>query len=91
MGESRATANQHQRTSQLEKTFINCKTEEVVQTHSIGSMLETIHGMCDTRDLTDWENKFVKSCVETCGPRKLTVNLSSKQVEIIEQIYEKLS
>ena len=56
---------------------------------SIGTMLKTIHGMCDTKDLSEWENKFVKSCVNTCGHRNLTVNLSSKQVDIIEQIYEK--
>lgn len=60
-----------------------------MRTLTVWQMLETISGMCDTKDISDWENKFIKSCVQTCGPNKITNFLSGKQVEKIESIYEK--
>ena len=56
---------------------------------SIGQMLETIDGLRGTKDITPWQDSFIESCMTTYGARKLSNQLSYKQVEIIERIYNK--
>ena len=56
---------------------------------SIGQMLEIIDGLRGTKDVNEWEEKFISSCISTYGDKKLSSHLSSKQVEIIERIYSK--
>lgn len=56
---------------------------------SIGQMLELIDGLRGTKDVNAWEESFIESCMTTYGPRKLSNQLSAKQVEIIERIYRK--
>lgn len=51
---------------------------------SIQQMLTIVCGMIGTKDLTTWENSFLKS-VEG----RPTGQLSGKQVECIERIYYK--
>lgn len=51
---------------------------------SVQQMLATVCGMIDTKDLTTWENAFLKS-VNSLPSHAL----SSKQVECIERIYNK--
>lgn len=53
---------------------------------SIKTKLEIIHGLCDTKDISDWENTFIKSCWEYSREEKV---LTGKQVEVIDNIYEK--
>lgn len=57
---------------------------------SLGTMIEQLDGLRDTRDLTDWEQQFVTHVLHrylTAG--KSTATLSGKQVEKIAQIYGK--
>lgn len=61
-----------------------------MRTVSIGTMIEQLSGMCDTGDLTDWENDFVTSiCDHYERAKKDTRRLSVKQVEIVQRIYGK--
>ena len=57
---------------------------------SIGSMIEQLDGLRDTKDLSEWEQGFVTSILESYllagrDPRILT----SKQVDVIERIWTK--
>lgn len=57
---------------------------------SLGIMIEQLDGMRDTSDLTEWENDFVTSILERyLAAKKDTRNLSAKQVEIVERIWNK--
>lgn len=57
---------------------------------SVGTMLEQLDGLRDTKDLTDWEHNFVTSVLERwLLARKDTLSLTPTQVEKIEQIWEK--
>lgn len=56
---------------------------------SILTMVTSLGGMADTKDLSDWENEFVKSVTAKIGAGKDITVLSDKQVEKVEQIYNK--
>lgn len=57
---------------------------------SLGTMIEQLDGMLDTKDLTEWENDFVTSILERyLAAKKDTRNLTAKQVEIVERIWSK--
>lgn len=57
---------------------------------SIGKMLERIDGLRGTRDLNSWEDEFVGSIYKKYfDAGKDTSVLSDKQVEKIEQIFDK--
>lgn len=60
-----------------------------MKTHTIGHMLETIDGLRGTKDINQWEDDFITSCMSTYGDRKLSTHLSDKQVEIIDRIFHK--
>lgn len=55
---------------------------------SIGKMLLQVAGMCDTSDLTDWENTFLKSMMDRTQNGKDTSGLSEKQVNAIVSIFD---
>jgi hypothetical protein len=56
---------------------------------SIGQMISQLFGLTDTKDLTDWENQFVKDIVEKTNGGASTKMLTPKQIEIIDRIYQK--
>ena len=56
---------------------------------SIWAMLEHLHGMLETNELTPWQSDFVRTCYDTVQHNKDTTRLSSKQVEIISEIFDK--
>lgn len=56
---------------------------------SIGAMLRQLAGMEGTKDLSAWENRFLRNVLERSGEGKRTSVLSGAQVEQISQIYEK--
>ena len=53
---------------------------------SIKQMIERIEGLTDTRDVTEWENDFIKAMSER---KDDTAVLSERQVQQIEQLYNK--
>lgn len=56
---------------------------------SIGQMIKQLDGLRGTKDVTDWESRFIKSVVGWSQNGECTKVLSSKQVEVIERIYRK--
>ena len=56
---------------------------------SINTMVKKVAGMVDTKDLTAWENKFVKSIVAQTANGDNTSSLTENQVDVLERIYER--
>jgi hypothetical protein len=57
---------------------------------SIGTMIEQIDGLRDTDDLSEWEQGFATNIIERyLLSDKDTRWMSSKQVDIIERIWQK--
>lgn len=56
---------------------------------SIHNMITQLKGLLDTKDLNEWETIFVKSVAEQSEGKDTTRNLTSKQLEIIERIFNK--
>jgi hypothetical protein len=59
--------------------------------NSIGTMIIRISGLHGTKDVTEWENDFIRSIVEKYNARDKSkaMELTQKQVEIIERIHDK--
>jgi hypothetical protein len=56
---------------------------------SVGTKIQQLEGMLDTKDLSDWENTFLHGiCEGTVGGLK-TGGLSDKQLERIEALWER--
>lgn len=60
-----------------------------MSTVSIGGMLKQLACMVDTKDLTDWENGFLKNVLERSEQGARTSGLTEKQVDRIEQLWRK--
>ena len=61
-----------------------------MRTVSIGTMIEQLHGLLGTGDLSDWEDGFVTSVHQKYEWwNKNTQHFSGKQVETIEKIWAK--
>lgn len=57
---------------------------------SLGTKIEQLDGLRDTDDLTQWEQGFVSSILERyLVAGRDTRMLSSKQVDVIERIWDK--
>lgn len=56
---------------------------------SINTMVRQCAGLIDTKDVSDWENNFLKSVNEKTRQGNNTSSLSEAQVEKLEQIYSK--
>lgn len=61
------------------------------QSVSIGTMIIRISGLHGTKEVTDWENTFIRSVVDKYNARDKSkaLELTGKQVEIIERIHNK--
>jgi hypothetical protein len=56
---------------------------------SLAQKLEQIEGLTDTKDVTDWENQFIKDVAARVKRTGSTSVLSERQVETIDRIYGK--
>jgi len=62
----------------------------MTRTVSIGTMIEQLDGLRDTKDLSDWEQGFVTSILERyLTAAKDTRWMTSKQVDVVERIWKK--
>lgn len=52
-------------------------------------MIKQLDGLRGTKDVNDWESRFIKSVVAWSENGECTKVLSAKQVEVIERIYRK--
>lgn len=55
---------------------------------SLGAMIQQLHGMVGTDDLSEWETEFVQSVHDQSGEGQDTAYLSTKQVEIVNRLYQ---
>jgi hypothetical protein len=57
---------------------------------SLGTKIEQLDGLRDTKDLSEWEQSFVTSILESyLLAGRDTRMLTSKQVDVIERIWTK--
>ena len=56
---------------------------------SVNSMLTQLHALLGTKDLTPWQESFVRSCWSRSEEGTNTLRLTEKQIEIVPQIYSK--
>lgn len=55
---------------------------------SLYTMINQLHGMVGTDDLTEWESKFMESVYDKLDG-KSTTYVSSKQADVVEKLYKK--
>lgn len=53
---------------------------------STTTMIRRLSGMLDTRDLSEWEQQFVRSLVEKLDAGRVT-SLTERQVETLERLH----
>lgn len=58
----------------------------MTQMVSTTTMIRRLSGMLDTRDLSEWEQQFVRSLVEKLDAGKVT-SLTERQVETLERLH----
>jgi hypothetical protein len=56
---------------------------------SIGTMLRLLSGLVGTKDVTPWENDFLKRALALSDDGKHTTRLSINQIEKVTEIYER--
>jgi hypothetical protein len=54
---------------------------------SLGAKLERLHALCETHDLTDWEQGFVSDLWVYSAHGQRTSWMSERQVEILGRVY----
>lgn len=58
----------------------------MTQLISTTTMIRRLSGLLDTRDLSEWEQQFVRSLVEKLNAGKVT-SLTERQVETLERLH----
>lgn len=56
---------------------------------SLRAMIEQLSGLIGTKDVTAWEDGFLRNAVNFVRPGSQTTAMSPKQVETVERIYKK--
>lgn len=60
-----------------------------MRTVSLATMVKQVCTLAGTKDVSEWEDRFINSIDESTNDGEHTVHLSSKQVEIVERIWQK--
>ena len=56
---------------------------------SLNTQVMRVAGLLDTKDLTDWENRFVASIYEQTQNGKNTTSLTEAQIDVLERLHDK--
>lgn len=56
---------------------------------SIGTKIKQIVALTGTKDVNDWEDRFLQSVGQKTGDGEHTTALTDKQVDVIERIWER--
>lgn len=56
---------------------------------SLGAMIQQLHGMVGTQDLTEWETEFVQSVYNQSGQGQDTAFLTQKQAGFVISLFNK--
>ena len=56
---------------------------------SLNTMVKKVAGLADTKDVTDWENRFVKSVVAQTHNGDNTTSLTEGQIDVLERLHDR--
>lgn len=56
---------------------------------SLNNMVKRCAGLIGTKDVSDYEDEFLKSIVKRTDEGDNTTSLTEKQIDVLERIYEK--
>lgn len=56
---------------------------------SFGTMIKRLAGLQGTKDVNDWEGKFIGSIVGMTNNGEKTTSLTGKQLDTIQRIHDK--
>jgi hypothetical protein len=56
---------------------------------SMNTKIEQLRAMLGTRDLTDWEQGFVRNVADKFTAAQSSAGLTERQIEIIDRIWDK--
>lgn len=56
---------------------------------SLNNMVKRCAGLIGTKDVSDYEDEFLKSIVKRTNEGDNTTRLTEKQIDVLERIYEK--
>ena len=56
---------------------------------TLNTQLKRLAGLVDTRDMNDWENRFVKSLLAKTNQGDNTSSLTENQIERLEELHNK--
>jgi len=56
---------------------------------SLNTMVKRVAGLQDTRDVSDWENRFIASIVQKTKDGDDTRPLTENQIEVLERLFNK--
>jgi hypothetical protein len=54
---------------------------------SLGAMVKRLAGLIDTRDISGWENRFLKSVLAATRSGDDARALTDRQIDVIERIF----
>ena len=55
---------------------------------SLGTKVKQIHGLRGTKDVSEWEDKFIESVYAWSAQGECTTGLTEKQIAVIDRIWE---
>ena len=56
---------------------------------SLNTMVKKVAGLADTRDVSDWENRFIKNVVAQTHNGDNTTSLTEGQIDVLEHLHER--
>lgn len=56
---------------------------------SLNTMVRRVAGLADTKDVTDWENRFIKSVVAQTFNGDNTTSLTEGQIDSLERLHDR--
>lgn len=56
---------------------------------SLNTMVKRVAGLAGTKDVTDWENRFIHNVVRQTHDGDNTTSLTENQVDVLERLYER--
>lgn len=54
---------------------------------SLNTMVLKVAGLADTKDVTEFENRFIKSVLEQTQQGRNTTSLTEKQIDMLERLH----
>jgi hypothetical protein len=56
---------------------------------SLNTMVKRVAGLADTKDVSDWENRFIKNVVAQTLQGDNTTSLTEGQIDTLERLHDR--